>query len=174
MPNRTVPAAMADVRTFVEVAPGIKDRLRTAIEALVDVLDSLEPDADIEENGDDELTGDEEPRLGATTGLHQGHARKVPTDEADEAELSLGWVGEGQGFHGMALPGYAEHYEEENEHGGDVNDVGEPSLGARINDHDQRGWASSDLSDGEADDDNGIADMDGAMEQAFPMPTMIT
>jgi hypothetical protein len=50
------------VRTFIEVAPGIKARLRTAIEALVDVLDSLEPDGDIEDNGDDELTGDEEPR----------------------------------------------------------------------------------------------------------------
>lgn len=54
--------AMTDVRTFIEVAPGIKARLRTAIEALVDVLDSLEPDGDIEDNGDDELTGDEEPR----------------------------------------------------------------------------------------------------------------
>jgi hypothetical protein len=74
-------------------------------------LDSLEPDVDIEDNGDDELTGDEEPRPGATTGLHQGHAWKVPTDEADEAEPSLGWVGEGRGFHGMALPGYADDRE---------------------------------------------------------------
>jgi hypothetical protein len=128
---------MTDVRTFIEVAPGIKARLRTAIEALVDVLDSLEPDADIEENGDDELTGDEEPRLGATTGLHQGHAWNVPTDDADEAEPSLGWVGEGRGFHGMALPGYADDREFVDEDGGA--------------------------------DDNGIADMDGATEQAFRM-----
>jgi hypothetical protein len=94
----------------------------------------LEPDADIEENGDDELTGDEEPRLGATTGFHQGHAWNVPTDEADEAEPSLSWVGEGgRGFQGMALPGYADDRELVNEDGGG--------------------------------DDNGIADMDGALEQ---------
>jgi hypothetical protein len=52
-------------------------------------------------------------------------------------------VGEGRGFHGMALPGYADDFEEENEHGGDVNDEGEHEL----------------------TDDNGIGDMDGAFEQ---------
>lgn len=83
----------------------MRNRLQ-AIEALVDVLDSLEPDVDLEDNGDNELTADEEPRLGATNGLHQSHAWQVPTDDADEAEPSLGSVGEGRGFHGMALPGY--------------------------------------------------------------------
>ena len=145
----------------------MRDRLQQAIESLVDLLDSLEPDIDIEPDADDELTGDEEPRLGGNTGLHQGQAWKVPTDEADEAEPSLGWVGEGRGFHGMALPGYADDHEEENEHGGDVNDEGEPSLGARINDHDQTRWAESCNRDLEAGDDNGIADSGGAQEQRY-------
>jgi hypothetical protein len=117
---------MTDVRTFLEIRPGMRDRLQQAIEALVDVLDSLEPDVDLEDNGDDELTGDEEPRLGSTASMHQGHAWKVPTDEADE---------------------------------------GEPSLGARFNDHDQRAWANSDTTDREDGDDNGLGDTDGAAEQ---------
>jgi hypothetical protein len=50
-----------------------------------------------------------------------------------------------------------------------VNNEGEPSLGARINDHDQRGWASGDLSDREAADDNGIADQGGALEQGMAL-----
>jgi hypothetical protein len=102
---------MTNVRTFLEIRPGMRNRLQ-AIEALVDVLDSLEPDVDLEDNGDNELTADEEPRLGATNGLHQSHAGQVPTDDADEAEPSLGSVGEGRGFHGTALPGYADDREE--------------------------------------------------------------
>ena len=109
---------MTDVRTFLEIQPGMKARLRAAVTALIDVLDSLDADPDLEENGDDELTGDEEPLLGATTGLHQGHAWNVRTDDADEAEPSLGWVGEGRGFHGMALPGYADDRELVDEDGG--------------------------------------------------------
>jgi|tagenome__1003787_1003787.scaffolds.fasta_scaffold19409049_1 hypothetical protein len=55
---------MADVRSFIEVGPKVKDRLRHAVEALIDVLDSLDVDPDFEDGGDDELTGDEEPRFG--------------------------------------------------------------------------------------------------------------
>jgi hypothetical protein len=113
---------MGDVRSFIEIHPGIRDRLQQAIEALVDVLDSLEHDIDLEDGGDDELTGDEEPLLGATTGMHQGHAWKVPTDEADEAEPSLGWVGEGRGFYGMALPGYADDLEEQHDREHELTD----------------------------------------------------
>ena len=104
---------MTDVRTFLEIQPGMRDRLRTAIEALVDVLDSLDSDPDLEDGGDDELSGDEEPRLGAATGMHQGHAWNVPTDESDEAEPSLGWVGIGRGCHGLELPGYADDREQD-------------------------------------------------------------
>ena len=125
---------MTDVRSLIELKPGMRDRLKQAVEALIDVLDGLEPDPDLEDGGDDELTGDEEPTLGATTGMHQGHAWKVPTDEADEGEPSLGWVGEGRGFHGMALPGYADDLEEQ---------------------HDR---------EGELTDDNGIGDADGLNE----------
>ena len=111
---------MTGMRTFLEIRPSMRDRLQQAIEALVDVLDSLEPDPDLEDNGDDELTGDEEPMLGATTGFHQGHAWNVPTDEADEGEPSLGWPGEGgRGFQGMALPGCADDRELVDEDGGD-------------------------------------------------------
>jgi hypothetical protein len=109
---------MTDVRTFLEVRPEMKDRLRHAIEALVDVLDSLDADTDLEDGGDDELTGDEEPRLGAATGMHQGHAWNVPTDESDEAEPSLGWTDIGRGCHGLELPGYADDRELVNEDGG--------------------------------------------------------
>ena len=115
---------MTEPRSFIEVGPGMRNRLQQAIEALVDVLDSLEADVDLEDGGDDELTGDEEPMLGATTGMHQGYAWKVPTDEADEAEPSLGWVGEGRGFHGMALPGYADDCEEQHDLEWDPADMG--------------------------------------------------
>jgi hypothetical protein len=36
---------ITDVRIFLKIRPGTKERLLTAIEALVDVLDSLAPDA---------------------------------------------------------------------------------------------------------------------------------
>jgi hypothetical protein len=127
---------MTDVRTFLEIRPGMRDRLQQAIEALVDVLDSLEPDVDLEDNGDDELTGDEEPLLGATSGFHQGHAWNALTDEADEAEPSLGWTGIGHGHPETVMGGYADDREHVDEDGGG---------------------------------DNGIADLDGAMEQIGPV-----
>lgn len=49
---------MSDVRTFLEIQPGLMDRLRNAIEALVDVLDSLEGEPDLEEACDDNELGD--------------------------------------------------------------------------------------------------------------------
>jgi hypothetical protein len=106
---------------------------------------------------------------------HSCHA----TDEPDEAEPSLGWVGIGQGIHGLALPGYADDREEENEHGGDVLDEPhdaeaegdrEPWLGAlewEGRNGDQTRWGSGDNSEGEAGDDNGIADERGALEQGY-------
>ena len=56
----------------------------------------------LEDGGDDELTGDEEPTLGATTGMHQGHAWNVRNDDSGEDEPSLGWTGVGRGRPGMA------------------------------------------------------------------------
>jgi hypothetical protein len=64
--------------------------------------------------------------LGSASGMHQGHAWNVPTEEADEGEPSLGWVGEGRGFHGIALPGYADDRELVDEDGGgDDNGIGD-------------------------------------------------
>jgi hypothetical protein len=53
---------MPDV-VFIEVGPGMKDRLRDAIAALVHVLDSLEADTDLEDD-ERELDADEEQSLG--------------------------------------------------------------------------------------------------------------
>jgi hypothetical protein len=45
-------------RTFIEVGAGMKDRLRHAVEALIDVLDSLDPDLeDDDDNGIGDLDG---------------------------------------------------------------------------------------------------------------------
>jgi hypothetical protein len=90
------------------------------------VLDLLDADPELEDGGDDELTGDEEPTLGAGTGMQQGHAWNVRTDESGEDEPSLGWCGVGQGCPGLALPGYADDRELVNEDGGgDDNGIGD-------------------------------------------------
>ena len=62
-------------------------------------------------------------------------------------------------------PNAPDECKEENEHGGNVNDEGEPTLGVLINEHDHTRWADSDNADRKAGDDNGIADERGAVEQ---------
>ena len=71
---------MADPsRTFIEIGPGMKDRIRHAVEALIDVPDSLDTDPDIEDSGDEhEPDEDEEPSLGATHSLDQTNSWRSP------------------------------------------------------------------------------------------------
>lgn len=142
---------MTDVRTFLEIQPGMKDRLRLAIEALVDVLDSIEPDPDVENNGDEHEPGeDEEPSLGAAHAPDQERAWRGTTCN----EIDLEFEGDGvaecdlEPSHGSLGSystvrsqtewargpyderGTADEAEDENEHGGDINDEDQPELGS--------------------------------------------
>jgi|GEM_PF-5668604 len=56
---------------IVEFTPQIRRLIGDAIEALVLLLDEREGDENLEETGDDELTGDEEPTMGATETHHR-------------------------------------------------------------------------------------------------------
>jgi hypothetical protein len=142
---------MTDVRSFVEVGPGIKDRLRTAIEALVDVLDSLEPDIELEDD-EREPEADEEESLGHWDAAPpaNGYDADRELDTADE-EPVLGSLGS-CGSTSMPQTEWArgpfddrkapDECEEEDEHGGDPNDTGEPMLGATTAMNQERAWNS--------------------------------
>ncbi len=100
---------------FIEFRPGFRKRISAAVEALVDLLDQIDDDADREEDDapeDDapcEDVGDNEPTLGATMAVNQAHAWRANADawgSCDEAEPSLGWGGVGRGHPEMALRGY--------------------------------------------------------------------
>ncbi len=62
------------VRSFNEFGPGFKTKIERAVDALLDILEGMDADPDLEETGDDELTGDEEPSLGATHAPDQNRA----------------------------------------------------------------------------------------------------
>ena len=51
----------------------LRQRMEQAVERILSVLDTLDaPDEDLQDGGDDELTGDEEPSLGWTSSTRQG------------------------------------------------------------------------------------------------------
>ncbi|NUJ78892.1 hypothetical protein HUN39_02370 [Methylocystis sp. FS] len=63
-----------------------------------------------------EPVGDEEPAFGATTAMNQEHGwRWSPFESTEEGEPSLGWTGHGRGHPEMALRGYADDREEDND-----------------------------------------------------------
>lgn len=126
---------MSDVRASIAVGPGMRGKIEKAVDALLELLNGLDSDPDLEDGGDDELTGDEEPMLGSTTAVHQGRAWSVGNDNCGEPEPSLGWTGVGRGHPQTVMGGYADDREEQ---------------------HDREHAMT---------DDNGIADMDGAYEQ---------
>ena len=62
-------------------------------ETLIGLLDSLAPDSDLEDNADYELTGDDEPNLGAPNqqaGSWNSIVASLGGD--DDEELELGWT----------------------------------------------------------------------------------
>jgi hypothetical protein len=72
------------VRSFLEFGPGFKDKIEKAVDALLDILDGMATDPDLEDGADDELTGDEEPSLGATHAVNQARAWQAsPCFETD-------------------------------------------------------------------------------------------
>jgi hypothetical protein len=169
---------MTDVRSFVEVGPGIKDRLRTAIEALVDVLDSLEPDIDIEDDErEPEADGEESLAHWDATPPANGYDADLELDTADE-EPVLGSLGS-NGSTSMPQTEWArgplddrkapDECEEENEHGGDPNDEGEPMLGSTTAINQNHAWTDSGWRSGdEAEPSLGWSDSRGHPQTVMP------
>jgi hypothetical protein len=85
-------------------------------ETLIGLLDAFVPDADLEDNADNELTGDDEPNLGAPN-QQAGSWNGIDASMGctDEEELELGWT---------------EQEARWNRYSGAGADVQEPSLGS--------------------------------------------
>jgi hypothetical protein len=140
---------MDNVRAFIEVAPGMKDRLRTAIEALVDVLDSLEPDIDVEDD-EREPVADDEESLGHwdATPPANGFDADLELDTADD-EPVLGSLGSYSTVRSQAEwargpydeRGAPDECEEDNEHGTE-EDAGEPTFDSTTCMNQEHAWAS--------------------------------
>lgn len=103
MPNTPVPAAgealpPANPITII-VNPRDRLVLATTIEALINMLDALDPDPDLEDTHDCENdTADLEPELGWTNAIDQLRARRVQAAWfAEDGEPELGWTGDGVG-----------------------------------------------------------------------------
>jgi hypothetical protein len=115
------------VRAFIEVGPGMKGKIERAVDALLDILDGLSGDSDVEDNGDDELTGDEEePTLG---GLGSAYSLERPQTE---------WAG---GRWDQPITSENDDCEKEDEHGGDILDEGEPMLGSTTCANQEHAWS---------------------------------
>src|SRR4051812_41959356 len=83
---------------FIEVTPARRRALASAVESLIAFLDALDPDPDLEESADAEPGGDREPTMGAPEGLA------------------------GQSAYEWARGSPDDECEQENEHGGDIQD----------------------------------------------------
>lgn len=109
---------------FLTLAPTDRLSIATTIERLIDALDALEPDPDLEPwlgAGDDreDDTSDDEPTMGSSNDHHGGGSQ-------------ANWAS------GMFL---ADECEEENEHGGDIQD--EPhDASDEGNDEPTLGWSN--------------------------------
>lgn len=112
--------AQANMPGVVVLSLNPKDRveLATTIERLINLLDAIDGDCDLEASADDE------PSLGWTT---SGSGMSVSTYKLDldlerddsDKEDTLGW---GQGSQAFLHVDQYDEAEEENEHGGDVQD----------------------------------------------------
>ncbi len=131
---------------FVEYRPGMRRRIAAAVEALLDLMDQIDGDADFEDDDpleDDapaEDIGDNEPSLGAPGAAFfpsQSHWSQGKLDDReDESELF--------------------------EDGGDE----EPELGATVATDQNVAWAiGGDDSEHDPGEESGCGDMDGVQEQ---------
>jgi hypothetical protein len=185
-------------RLFIEVTPELRRVLEMVAEAAIDALDQIDGDPDLEPSfgllppgvlDETELDADEEEDDEPEDGdFGEDDGCDEPSLGAPESRMSC-W---GQG---PSLDGNQSHWaagggldlEDEDEHGGDIQDEPhdgldedgcEPSLGALEFMATQLGWAFSDQRDLEHDDSDdeddgtaedaepsGIGDLDGLYEQ---------
>lgn len=118
-------------RIFLTVSETSRVGIATSIERLIDYLDAL----DLEMSGDVELedTGDDEPSLGWTANGQLGEnavyanrfgdLEEECEDEGaqDDREPTMGW--QNHGSQAFLHATYNDECEEENEHGGNIQDV---------------------------------------------------
>ncbi|MBZ0217512.1 MAG: hypothetical protein K8F25_13220 [Fimbriimonadaceae bacterium] len=114
-------------------------------ETLIGLLDACAPDPDLEDSADYELTGDDEPNLGAPNqqaGSWNGIDASLGGD--DDEELELGWT---------------EQEARWNRYSGAGDDVYEPSLGSTLS-MDQAHWSKGGTDDCEEEHDGREPDCD--------------
>jgi hypothetical protein len=173
-------------RLFIEVTPELRRVLEMVAEAAIDALDQIDADPDPEPSFGhlspgilDEAEPDDEP---------EDDGCGEPSLGAPESRVSYWGLGTGlDGNQSHWAAGGGLDLEEEDEHGGDIQDEPhdgldedgcEPSLGALEFTATQLGWAFSDQRDLEHDDSDdeddgtaeegepsGIGDLDGLQEQ---------
>ena len=131
---------------ILEVTPGLRHRIEAAIDNLVQLLDSIDPDADFEPDNDNEPQGDEEDSLGWTD------------REAQKGRYS--WTGQG---------GDLEHEhdgrepQEDDEDGADD----EPSIGVSF--YAGYGVTEVDLELDDADREPDVDDEEGHQDHPFEL-----
>lgn len=104
---------------FLELTPSRRRALAAAAQALVDLLDALDSDADLEPDADDEDGGDDEP---------SGDEDEPSLGSLSARELQIGWADGG-----MA--------DREDEHdGAEPDEDGEPALGATTATNQDHAW----------------------------------
>lgn len=137
------------VREFEMVeTTDLRARVGAAIEALVDILDRLEPDPDLEADNDDE------PSLGWCDGAYGRRYGGTDDREAEDEHDEDG----GDSEPSLGAPDRAALFD------GWVSSVDGGGYSA-VSSFSQVGWAAGGASDLEEGDDNGIADAGGLQEQ---------
>lgn len=152
------PVVETDGVSFVTIIEGDPESIGNAIELLIAKLDAMEPDPDLEpylagchggdrmidlEGGDGyEGDCDREPSLGwacnGQMGRHLGYDSHDLEDDTDD-EASLGW---GQGSQAVLHVDTHDEAEQENEHGGDIQDEPHDALDEG-NDEPFLGWSET-------------------------------
>ncbi len=167
------PAAIAAVLAagYTPLRP-LRAVLEDQIEALIYLLDSLDPDPDLEPDDED---------IGVDDERHDGEDEDA-REEDDPREPSLGSLcGTATGtFLSQTNWSAGIHHDLEDEHDGrepddepedggdDESSLGAPEAVSPVSNWQikaQNGWAAGGTDDREAGDDNGIGDMDGMEEQ---------
>lgn len=72
--------------TFVQFTPETRSQIERAIESLIALLDQCDGDADIEDDGLFEETGDDEPWMAAGAAHWQSHDQTVIIDLEQDCE----------------------------------------------------------------------------------------
>ena len=153
-----------------------RQKIETALDKLIALLDAVDPDPDLEEDDPAEASGDEEPSSGATAALNQDRAWRAPMAFGTDLEFDGDTRPDADREPSLGSPEYLglrSHANQEDwarSRGGDDREFDtaddEPSLAAPERTGCQISWARGADEDLEWDQaEDGLGDQDGAMEQ---------